>query len=341
MNVIKKIFFYLVLSVSSLNIISCANEENVFDTLDNQDIPQNLCGTYYQLETEQTERGYYPYITIHPDGIIEGIYISDGQSTKFRGMCYYKENKLFCYHNTNNNWEKIYGAERSIVEWTSEYLVLGRFTASILTRSKQKPEFIGKEHNTQLIGKWEDNQTSSSVSTYILNEKGFGSYEFSSQLHQYQEDIAEWFTFNEWLYLKYNGEPDYTIWRYYLSGKTLYLYYCDILDKDSKYNYHKKDDISESIIGKWEIYMDDPSWKVTLEIKENGEYVATDWYDIEGDNTFSEKDGTWSGTYSLTTNGITFSETGSVITGSYTFSSISSIYFTAKNEDGWKIYATK
>ena len=99
-------------------------------------------------------------------------------------------------------------------------------------------------------------------------------------------------------------------------------------------------DLSKIILGSWTVLMDDPSWKVAIQLKANGICQGTDWYDIEGDNTFSEKEGTWEGTYSLSTDEITFSA-NSVIAGSYTFTSVSSTYFEAADEDGWKIYATK
>lgn len=103
----------------------------------------------------------------------------------------------------------------------------------------------------------------------------------------------------------------------------------------------KKDtDLSKIILGSWTVLMDDQSWKVTIQLKANRICQGTDWYDIEGDNTFSEKEGTWEGTYSLSTDEITFSA-NSVIAGSYTFTSVSSTYFEAADEDGWKIYATK
>lgn len=99
-------------------------------------------------------------------------------------------------------------------------------------------------------------------------------------------------------------------------------------------------DLSKIILGSWTVLMDDPSWKVAIQLKANGICQGTDWYDIEGNNTFSEKEGTWEGTYSLSTDEITFSA-NSVIAGSYTFTSVSSTYFEAADEDGWKIYATK
>lgn len=99
-------------------------------------------------------------------------------------------------------------------------------------------------------------------------------------------------------------------------------------------------DLSKNILGYWTVLMDDPSWKVIIQLKANGVCEGTDWYDIEGDNTFSEKESTWEGTYSLNADNITISAE-SVMAGSYTFTSVSSNYFEAADEDGWKIYATK
>lgn len=531
-NVINLLGLLLVLSLST---ISCSDSKQEFTNFENQNIPQNLCGTYYQVERGEN---YYQYLTINPDGTMEGIYVSGGKSTELRGECYYKEGRMIFYYNNGNNWSQLYGSERTVVEWTSEYMVLGYFNASILTKSKQTPSFIDDEHDENLIGKWIYNQTETATTTFIFDKDGTGSQEFSSPIDYHYHNIVSWFTFNEWLYIKYEGKSDYEIWRYNLSGKILYLYYCDILGYDN-YNYHKdntpeddeadgtddnlnpegtvpssndygvdlglsvywadynvgstestevggcygwgdatgtyytkdetmypsanppsdisgteydiasnkwgngwriptkkemkelidncditwqnwcncweftskingnsiklpyasvrngkstfynecgywtstldraymgayalyalksggdidninhfkrsyglqirpvKDkndtDLSKIILGSWTVLMDDPSWKVAIQLKANGICQGTDWYDIEGDNTFSEKEGTWEGTYSLSTDEITFSA-NSVIAGSYTFTSVSSTYFEAADEDGWKIYATK
>lgn len=108
-------------------------------------------------------------------------------------------------------------------------------------------------------------------------------------------------------------------------------------------------DLANMLIGTWSVLMDDPSWKVILQIKANGEYIATDYYDIYDNGTFADKEGKFAGTYYLDSNEITFLTStvinadydDSVITGSYTFNSVSSTYFEASDEDGWKIYATK
>lgn len=111
-------------------------------------------------------------------------------------------------------------------------------------------------------------------------------------------------------------------------------------DDNDNGNDENGNQVDKDILGYWTVLMDDPSWKVIIQLKANGVCEGTDWYDIEGDNTFSEKDSTWKGTYSLNANKITISSE-SVIAGSYTFTSVSSNYFEAADKDGWKIYATK
>lgn len=233
------IFNSILLLALSLSVISCSENEDELNYFSNQNIPKDLCGTYYQVE-----RGgnYYSYLTINPDGTMEGVYVSDGNSIELRGECYYNEEKMIFYYKNGGKWIQLVGAERSVVEWTSEYLVLGYFNASFLTKSKQTPEFVGKEHNEGLIGQWKYNQTE----TLILKENGLGSREFSSPVEYDYKNIVSWFTFNEWLYIKYDGQPDYRIMRFNLSGATLYLYYCDILGAGSKYDYHK-DNNSQNI----------------------------------------------------------------------------------------------
>lgn len=233
------IFNCILLLALSLSVISCSDNEDELNHFSNQNIPKDLCGTYYQVERGES---YYLYLTINPDGTIKGAYVSGGNSIELQGECYYNDEKMIFYYNNGGKWIQLVGAERSIVEWTSEYLVLGYFKASFLTKSKQTPVFVGKEHNEDLIGQWKYNQTE----TLILKENGLGSHEFSYPLDYSYKNIVNWFTFNEWLFIKYDGEPDYDIKRFNLSGETLYLYYCDILGIGSKYDFHKYNSTSKN-----------------------------------------------------------------------------------------------
>lgn len=99
-------------------------------------------------------------------------------------------------------------------------------------------------------------------------------------------------------------------------------------------------DLQKNILGSWSVLTDDPTWKVIIQFKANGVCEGTDWYDIEGDETFLEKEGTWEGTYTLNTDKLTITA-NSVLEGVYTLTSVSSNYFEATAEDGFKIYATR
>lgn len=105
-----------------------------------------------------------------------------------------------------------------------------------------------------------------------------------------------------------------------------------------------EEDDEISLVGSWTIVMDDPSWKTVIELKSNGQCVAKDYYDIEGDETFTEYSGTFRGTYEVTSKGIEFifdEDDCSIIMGEYTFDTLTDDYFDAYDSDDWYIYATK
>lgn len=245
----RKILTCCLCAVTMALCLSCGSDdpEVAVTDFENQNIPLNLCGTYYQVERGDN---YYQYLTINPDGTMEGIYVSVGKSLELRGECYYREGEIIFYYQNGNDWLQLHGAERTVVEWTSEYLVLGYFNASILTKSKQTPAFINYEHNENLIGRWMYNQTETATSTLILDGNGAGCSEFLSPVDYSYDNIVSWFTFNEWLYIKYEGKSDYEIWRYNLSGEILNLYYCDVLEISDNYNYRRGDDYA-AIVGTW------------------------------------------------------------------------------------------
>ena len=98
------------------------------------------------------------------------------------------------------------------------------------------------------------------------------------------------------------------------------------------------------LVGTWEVLMDDPSWKTVLTLDADGSCTALDFYDIDLDLTFSEYDGAYRGTYSVTGNrmSIQFNDSyGSVVGGLYEFTKVSSSYFEARDSYGGFIYATK
>ncbi len=100
---------------------------------------------------------------------------------------------------------------------------------------------------------------------------------------------------------------------------------------------------SDKIVGKWIVTMDDPSWRCEVEFKSNGTYISKDYYDIEGDESFSELDGTYTGTYSINGTSITIDggDYGSVIDGEYTIVSLGSNSGRFQDDDGWCLYLEK
>lgn len=94
-------------------------------------------------------------------------------------------------------------------------------------------------------------------------------------------------------------------------------------------------DVPKIIIGTWLMYQEGSDWKSIVEIKADGECTTTDWFESdEEDKYYSE------GIYSLYRDEIEFS-VNSMIVGSYRFTSVSSDYFEAENEDGYKLCASR
>lgn len=113
--------------------------------------------------------------------------------------------------------------------------------------------------------------------------------------------------------------------------------------KDDDNNNEGTNDVAQIVLGRWTVTMSDPSWKVTLTLKEDGTYTEVVYYDIDGDKSFSEYDGTYNGTYTVSQNGITFnsSDDESALVGSYKWVSVSSSSFEASDGDGFYIYGRK
>lgn len=250
----KKFFYYLFAAVLCCGFVACDTEDGDTDSFENQNIPQDLCGTWYAVEYGSN---YYQYLTINTDGTMEGLYCSNGSITEQRGRCYYKDNEMVFYYNGSNGWSQLYGAEKEIVEWSSSCLTLGSFYASFLTKTKETPSFIGKDRDTDLVGTWIYHQTTTAVATMMLNRDGTGNRKFDSPVDYSSDDIINWFTRNGWLYLMYEGKKDYTLYKYNKSGNVLYLTYCSVIDSESTYEYHKDEKntnsrFSESdLIGHW------------------------------------------------------------------------------------------
>lgn len=132
-------------------------------------------------------------------------------------------------------------AQRSIVEWNQNVLILGYFDASFYAKSREETlDYIDRQRDPGLIGTWVYNQTSAASSTVKLTADGKGSRVFDSPIEHSTYTVVDWFTRNGWIFIKYSGKTSYTLYRYNKSGDTLYLYYADILEDLTTYNYHKQ-----------------------------------------------------------------------------------------------------
>ena len=213
--VLSTVILYL---LTAIIVSSCKNDED--DIIPGkQHIPAELCGTWYEIDRGSS---YHQYLTINEDGFVRASYFSDGKVTEEQGECSYIDGKIIFTYNNGGKWMQLYGAQRSIVEWNPNVLILGYFDDS------------------KLIGTWVYNQTSTASSTVKLTSDGKGSRVFDSPIEHSTYTVVDWFTRNGWIYIKYSGKTSYTLYRYNMSGDTLYLYYADILEDSTTYDYHKQ-----------------------------------------------------------------------------------------------------
>lgn len=215
---------------------SCKNDDE--DIIPGkQYIPAELCGTWYEINKGSS---YHQYLTIFEDGSIKASYFSDGKVTEEQGECSFVDGKIIFAYNNGGKWTQLYGAQRSIVEWTPDFLVLGYFESSFYARNREETlDCIERSRDTSLIGTWVYNQTATASSTLTLSSNGNGSRFFDSPIEHSTYIVIDWFTRNGWIYIKYSGKTSYTLYRYNQSGETLYLYYADILEYSTTYDYHK------------------------------------------------------------------------------------------------------
>ncbi|MDO4161324.1 MAG: hypothetical protein Q4D41_12810 [Prevotellaceae bacterium] len=104
-----------------------------------------------------------------------------------------------------------------------------------------------------------------------------------------------------------------------------------------------KGDVAQMVLGKWVVTMSDPTWKVNLTLGEDGTFSEADYYDIDGDKTFTEYDGTYRGTYIVSEKGITFNpiDDSALLGETYYWEEVSSSSFVASDGDGFYIYGTR
>lgn len=232
--VLSTVILYL---LTAIIVSSCKNDEDDI-ILGKQHIPAELCGTWYEIDRRSS---YHQYLTINEDGSVKASYFSDGKVTEEQGGCSYIDGKIIFTYNNGGKWMQLYGAERSIVEWNPNVLILGYFDASFYAKNREETlDYIDRQRDPGLIGTWVYTQTSTASSTLKLASDGKGSKVFDSPIEHSTYTVIDWFTRNGWIYIKYSGKTSYTLYRYNISGDSLYLYYADILEISSTYDYHKQ-----------------------------------------------------------------------------------------------------
>lgn len=223
--------------LTSIVVSSCKNDED--DIMPGkQHIPAELCGTWYEINKGSS---YHQHLTINEDGTVKASYYSNGKVIEEQGECSHIDGKIIFTYNNDGKWIQLYGAERTIVEWSPSVLILGSFESSFYARNSETTlDYIEKSRDSSLIGTWVYNQTATASSTIMLTSSGKGSRIFDSPIEHSVFSVVDWFTRNGWIYIKYSGKASYTLYRYDINGDTLLLHYADILDDPTTYDYHKK-----------------------------------------------------------------------------------------------------
>ncbi len=229
----------------SMALTACSEDEEILSAyegalknFENQNIPQELCGTWYEVGRNLS---YYEYLNVNSDGTMEkyqGTFFNNNgttekyESTLSKGLCYYKNNVMkFYYDNGENEWHEIGGGAESIVEWTAQYMILGNGVARFLSRTKDPIPFVGKDRDKSLVATWSYN-TEHNKFTLILNADGSGQKKHkhisSGAMSNY--NITNWFSRNGWIYILIEDKKDviYDLNRYALKGNSLYLYKCPV-----------------------------------------------------------------------------------------------------------------
>jgi len=100
---------------------------------------------------------------------------------------------------------------------------------------------------------------------------------------------------------------------------------------------------SRLIVGTWTVTMDDPGWKCYVTFNANGTFTSKEYYDEYANNTFSEYEGTYTGSYIISKNSITISPSKdeSVINFKGSIRSLTANSGVFADSDGWCIYLAK
>ena len=104
------------------------------------------------------------------------------------------------------------------------------------------------------------------------------------------------------------------------------------------------DDYDALLVGTWRILQSDPSWMSNVTFYVNGTFKSVDYYDIEGDLSFSENSGTYYGTWTIDGHRIIISPQDvndpSVICGRYYIIKLTNTSMEL-DDDGYGLYGSK
>lgn len=223
-------------------VFSACGEKETYNDFEDQQIPSELCGTWYE---QSAGTSFFDYITIHSDGTIDARFFDGSHSViEKKGRCYYKDGIIRFYKKENyGNYEWVDDSKMQVAEWTKNTLILGHEYASFFTRTPDDTvtySYIDTVRLPQLVGTW--NAISPSYNHYDfyssndwikLNADGSGSYARSS--YSTSSTIVDWFVRDKWLFVKTSGSSYIRFYRYEQSGRGYYLYGSITRSKDPYY----------------------------------------------------------------------------------------------------------
>ena len=354
MKIISKLFTLLLLVAMSISYVSCGGDDN--ETIinpneqpnnngnnnnnnnnnnndDNDDTEEvSIVGTWKYVFDKYEGKECYCLFILHKNGegyIFEEDWFDEEIAERYAEKISYEYDYPLLtvyYEEGDKEYIKIDFINEDIFEsdWDGEECIWKR----------QKESY----DNTSIIGYWQRNGDIKYVHGYCFEndgklydwDKGNGpdelGYEYSApnltifHNRNYQEDYI----------VKFISEDIFL-----LDGRELYdEYYVDVYVRSQA-----------PFVGTWTVTMDDPSWKTVIELKSNGQCIAKDYYDINGDGTYSEYSGKYIGSYHISAmDSIEFifdEDDCSIIMGEYTFDTLTDDYFDAYDSDDWYIYATK
>jgi len=195
--------------------------------------------------------------------------------------------------------------------------------------------------SSSLCGTWY-NYNDDGDDVFVFNEDYTGyHYGYGSFKYKYNKSTGE-------LRINWYDDDGYEIFGKVVFKGTdkIYIYY---EDEDGDYGTYirgtsdnSSSEYKDLIVGTWDVTMDDPSWKCKVTFKSDGTFTSKEYYDNKGDKTFSEYDGTYSGTWKISEKKITIIPYGdSVMDFTGTIKSLTSSSGTFSDSDGWCMYLEK